>query len=79
MRVACCKFVTLIRMFKLFLLPIQTEFTKVARIYDHYQDKSIYLLYSCVTACKGKAVPLHALEALGGRRGVAATHSRPRH
>jgi hypothetical protein len=27
---------------------------------------------------KGKAVPLHAMEALGGR-GIAPTHSRPRH
>jgi hypothetical protein len=25
------------------------------------------------------AVPLHATEALGGRRGIAPTHSRPRH
>jgi hypothetical protein len=28
---------------------------------------------------KGKAVPLHAMEALGGRGGIAPTHSRPRH
>jgi len=28
---------------------------------------------------KDKAVPLHAMEALGGRGGVAPTHSRPRH
>jgi hypothetical protein len=28
---------------------------------------------------KSKAVPLHAMEALGGRGGVAPTHSRPRH
>jgi hypothetical protein len=28
---------------------------------------------------KGKAVPLHAMEALGGRGGIASTHSRPRH
>jgi hypothetical protein len=26
-----------------------------------------------------KAVPLHAVEALGGRGGIAPTHSRPRH
>jgi hypothetical protein len=26
-----------------------------------------------------KAVPLHAMEALGGRGGIAPTHSRPRH
>jgi hypothetical protein len=28
---------------------------------------------------KGKAVPLHAMEALGGRGCIAPTHSRPRH
>jgi hypothetical protein len=28
---------------------------------------------------KGKAVPLHAMEALEGRGGIAPTHSRPRH
>jgi hypothetical protein len=37
-----------------------------------------------ITVCstsisKGKAVPLHAMEALGGRGGIAPTHSRPRH
>jgi hypothetical protein len=26
-----------------------------------------------------KAVPLHAMEALGGRGGIAPTHSQPRH
>jgi hypothetical protein len=26
-----------------------------------------------------KAVPLHAMEALGGRGGIAPTYSRPRH
>jgi hypothetical protein len=29
--------------------------------------------------CKVKAVPLHAMEALGGRGYIAPTHSRPRH
>jgi hypothetical protein len=28
---------------------------------------------------KGKAVPLDAMEALGGRGGIASTHSQPRH
>jgi hypothetical protein len=28
--------VTVFRMFKMFLPPIQTEFTKVTRIYDHF-------------------------------------------
>jgi hypothetical protein len=31
------------------------------------------------TGVNGKAVPLHAMEALGGRGGIAPTHSRPRH
>jgi hypothetical protein len=32
-----------------------------------------------ISGGKGKAVPLHAMEALGGRGGIAPTHSRPRH
>jgi hypothetical protein len=32
-----------------------------------------------VTLVKKKAVPLHTMEALGGRGGIAPTHSRPRH
>jgi hypothetical protein len=28
---------------------------------------------------QSKAVPLHAMEALGGRGGIDPTHSRPRH
>jgi hypothetical protein len=32
-----------------------------------------------LTDKKGKAVPLHAMEALGRRGGIAPTHSRPRH
>jgi hypothetical protein len=32
-----------------------------------------------IICCKGKAVQLHAMEALGGRGGIAPTHSRPRH
>jgi hypothetical protein len=28
---------------------------------------------------KGKALPLHAMKALGGIGGIAPTHSRPRH
>jgi hypothetical protein len=32
-----------------------------------------------VVKSKSKAVPLHTMEALGGRGGIAPTHSRPRH
>jgi hypothetical protein len=31
------------------------------------------------TSVTDKAVPLHAIEALGGRGGIAPTHSRPWH
>jgi hypothetical protein len=34
---------------------------------------------SQVSLHKGKAVPLQAMEALGGRGGIDPTHSRPRH
>jgi hypothetical protein len=33
--------------------------------------------YNC--GKKGKAIPLHAMEAFGGRGGIDPTHSRPRH
>jgi hypothetical protein len=46
--------VTVIRTFKMFLPPILTQFTKVARIYDNFQDK-IHLSYiyksECVCVC----------------------------
>jgi len=32
-----------------------------------------------IKASTGKAVPLYAMETLGGRGGIAPTHSRPRH
>jgi hypothetical protein len=37
-------------------------------------NEELHILYS-----KGKAVALHAMEALGGRGDIAPTHSRPRH
>jgi hypothetical protein len=36
----------------------------------HWDRRVVYI---------GKAVPLHAVEALGGRGGIAPTHSQPRH
>jgi hypothetical protein len=40
----------------------------------------IYIyIYIYISKVKSKAVPLHAMEALGGRGGIAPTHSRPRH
>jgi hypothetical protein len=41
-----------------------------------YDAFSVTRLYS--KSKKSKAVPLHAMEALGGRGGIAPTHSRPR-
>jgi hypothetical protein len=35
--------------------------------------------YPLNQSVKGKAVPLHAMEALAGRGGIAPTQSRPRH
>jgi hypothetical protein len=38
-----------------------------------------FLFADDLIVLKSKAVPLHAMEALGGRGGIAPTHSRPRH
>jgi hypothetical protein len=39
-----------------------------------------YAKYKVDAECfSDKAVPLHAMEALGGRGGIAPTHSRPLH
>jgi len=41
----------------------------------------MFLLFTCVRYCKvkkSKAVPLHAMEVLGGRGSIAPTHSRTR-
>jgi hypothetical protein len=46
------------------LTGIPVHFTKL----EHLTNKK-----------KGKAVPLYAMKALGGRGGIAPTHSRPRH
>jgi hypothetical protein len=39
--------------------------------------KTLFQLYGLHN--KSKAVPLHAMKALGGRGGIAPTHSRPQH
>jgi hypothetical protein len=51
-----------------------------------YRERIFYCLsqnqsevQNCLLGCKDKAVPPHAMEALGGRGGIAPTHSRPRH
>jgi hypothetical protein len=40
---------------------------------------SMLVLIRILVLLKAKAVPLHAMKALGGRGGIASTHSRPRH
>jgi hypothetical protein len=45
MWVACCKPVTVIHMYKMFLPPIQTEFVKVMGTYDYFQDKVYSFIY----------------------------------
>jgi hypothetical protein len=35
--------------FRMFLSETQTEFTKVTRIYDHYQDKVyLFIVHLCI-------------------------------
>jgi hypothetical protein len=41
--------------------------------------KWIAFIWLRTGSSKGKPVPLHAMEALGGRGGIAPTHYRPRH
>jgi hypothetical protein len=39
----------------------------------------IVICFKVATKAKTKAVPLHAMKALGGRGGIAPTHTRPWH
>jgi hypothetical protein len=65
-----------------------THYTNVREVADALSKDRIkrrhlkmYLLITLRTeyTAKAKAVPLHAMKALGGRGGIAPTHSRPRH
>jgi hypothetical protein len=48
MRVACCKFITVIRLLRMFLPRVQTEFTKVIRVYDYFEDKVyLFIVHLC--------------------------------
>jgi hypothetical protein len=38
-----------------------------------------YMHFNMGLKAKAKAVPLHAMKALGGSVGIAPTHIRPRH
>jgi hypothetical protein len=50
---------------------------KTIQVMDLFQ-RSNHIRKS-IKAKKSKEVTLHAMEALGGRGGIAPTHSRPRH
>jgi hypothetical protein len=56
---------------------IQSRCNTLISVKQFLVNKHIHCLIICYK--KGKAVPLHAMEALGGRGGIAPTHSRPRH
>jgi hypothetical protein len=58
----------------LFLRPIFISARSIGPMF-HY----ILWLYMACNCVHYKAVPLHAMEALGGRGDIAPTHSRPRH
>jgi hypothetical protein len=58
------------------------DYLKENKIYDQCMvndSKGKKLLFILARNHEGKAVPLHAMEALGGRGHIALTHSRPRH
>jgi hypothetical protein len=57
------------------LFPLQDHLVIVA-ITEQLVCQTLQKQYTVV---KGKAVPLHVMKALGGRGGIAPTHSRPRH
>jgi hypothetical protein len=56
--------------------PLKRRSTSI-RLHGAVSQKAVPSLDLLVS--KSKAVPLHAMEALGGRGGIAPTHSRPRH
>jgi hypothetical protein len=55
------------------------DHTQLDTRYDSWTSHQPVVEASTYTGQKGKAIPLHAMEALGGRGGIAPTHSRPRH
>jgi hypothetical protein len=65
----------------------ETTYLKIVGMLDNFgraKLESTCLVYVCmqIFTCVSKvskAVPLHAMEALGGRGGIAPTHSLPRH
>jgi hypothetical protein len=62
---------TVIKLFDLKIVPILKYGLTI--IWEHPGKKQAN------TVIRYKAVPLDAMEALGGRGGIAPTHSRPRH
>jgi hypothetical protein len=70
----------------MFYIPVLSGRHLVAKQGETWQEMGenfadeVFLSYSSgFFKGKGKAVPLSAMRALGGRGGIAPTHSRPRH
>jgi hypothetical protein len=64
--------------------PGETEESHEEFVYFFYISRILFILHCLCNLYsfsikKGKAVPLHAMEALGEERSIAPTHSRPRH
>jgi hypothetical protein len=53
--------------------------TPVGILHEQTGKETIRSRVRVLVKGKGKAVPLHAMEALGGRGGIAPTHPRPRY
>jgi hypothetical protein len=60
-------------------LCLSTAASKEPTVYPQVTYESGETQWNDIGKEKGKAVPLQAIEALGGRGGIAPTHSRPRH
>jgi hypothetical protein len=78
-----CETINLVYFFtwcpKAFCVTPSAIFLKKIASRTHSDPNSFGEREVLVISIKGKAVPLHAMEALGGRGGIAPTHSQPRH
>jgi hypothetical protein len=73
----CSLFSFLYRLFFLYFLHSLFLFSLINSLY-FFLVLSLLSSSTALRRSKGKVVPLHALEAFGGRGGIAPTHSRPR-
>jgi hypothetical protein len=61
------------------LQPVIYLYPKPYEYCPHPHTPLLMVHFNVIIQFKGKAIPLYAMEALGGRGGIAPTHSRPRH